>query len=633
MNTATTVLKRLGDPENRKVALLMLAGVALRLWYMYDFSGAPNFAMPVGADVEEYCARARELLTGRFFPAAPDIHAPVYSWFMAAFFRICGFAVPALRSFQLALNFGAWFALYLLLRRSGTPIAVRVVFFAMGMLLPVPVFYQAELVSETLLLPEAAAVFWLLRASECARSGPRRSGAAFAAGILLGVMNLTHPLTLFFSAAEVLYSVRRGARRHAALMALGVLLAVGGFCTAASCRYGEVRGIQANSAFNLFLGNNPAAGGGCYLRPGMRWRNAHREAAREAARRGVSVDAVWLGRVADFWVKHPFRGMLLWLKKACMVFSPSERASGSDIPPLLCFTRSVFFGRLLTPAVFLLAGFGLWTLWRRRCRDFDHWLLLFFALYVSQIVTVTSGRYRLLMLTSVFLFSAVGACAFDWRRFWYLPLLAVLGCGMLTVTDYGGMRDEAASLYAEVALRRGAYRWADELAAYAEHAPVHLDPARLANLRGAAAERLGDLKAAEAHYRRAAELEPEMPQAWMNLANLAAGDPRRAEALYRRALECEPGSALVRYNYAFFLAHSGRWKEAAPLLAASLAADPANHAGWNLSGYIAFQMRDYSRAAECYARAAEALRTLAGDSSELRRLYLNNRRIALEHQR
>ena len=269
----------------------------------------------------------------------------------------------------------------------------------------------------------------------------------------------------------------------------------------------------------------------------------------------------------------------------------------------------------------------MWRIFRKRYSGFDHWLLLFFALYAAQIVTVTSGRYRLLMLPPVFLFAAAGAVAFEWRRFWYLPLIIVFVCAMFTVTDYGGLRCETASLYAEIAFRRGDYRQADELAAYVEHSPLDPDPVRMANLRGAAAERTGDLARAEKHYRRAAELEPETPQAWMNLANLAAaaGDVGRADGLYRRALELAPRSPQLLYNYARF--RFGAKAECDAEIAAALEADPAGSAVWNLAGLAAMRRGDFRRAADCFGNAARF------SSGEMRDRYLNNRRIALESRR
>ncbi len=610
------------------VAALALTGAALRLWYMWEFSAAPNFALPIGADVEEYYARAREIAGGRLFPAVPEIHAPVYSVFLAACLKFFGCGVPEMRGIQLALNFGAWIAFFLLLRRSGVPVAVRLAFLGCGMLLPVPVFYQAELVSESLLLPLAAVVFWLLYLADEA-GGARRGGfLSFAAGGAIGVMNLTHPLTLLYSVSETVLAAWRGNVRRAALLALGVAVVIGTFCTAKSLHYGAPHGIQGNAAFNLYLGNNPRANGLCYLRPGMLWRKEHRDAALEAAERGTSPAAVFRERIADFWLHHPFRALGLWLRKALLVFSPVEYASGSDIPPLLCFTRIVFFGRLLTPGFFLLAGFGLWRIFRRGGGEYRHFLLLFFALYAAQIIAVTSGRYRLLMMLPLALFAAVGMCCFPWRRGWIILPLAVMICGVFTFSGYADRREEAASLYAEAAFLRGNYRYAEELAAFAERGRNRYDPSRLANLRGAIAERSADPCGAARHYLRAVRLDPEMPQGWMNLGNLAAaaGDIDRAETYYTRALKLAPRSPRLLYNYARFRFNTGR--PSAGAVAAALEADPTGDAPWNLAGLLAMREKRFARAAECFAAAVRY-----APEGELRRAYWNNRRIALEEQR
>ena len=135
--------------EARYAALFALAGILLRVWYLYDFSGAPNFAVAAGADVEEYFQRARELLAGVWFPAEPDIHAPVYSWFLALALKLFNGGIPGVRILQCLLNYGAWFAFYLLLRSEGAAEKLRIGFLALGMLMPLPVFYQCELVSES----------------------------------------------------------------------------------------------------------------------------------------------------------------------------------------------------------------------------------------------------------------------------------------------------------------------------------------------------------------------------------------------------------------------------------------------------------------------------------------------------
>lgn len=613
------------ERETRYAALLALAGVLLRVWYLYDFSGAPNYACAAGADVEEYFQRARELLNGVWFPLEPDIHAPVYSWFLAAALKLFGGSIPAVRILQCAINYGAWLAFYALLRREETPAKFRLGFLALAMLMPLPVFYQCELVSESLLVAEAAAVFWLLHASRSAAASPRRrSAAACGTGLMLGVMNLTHPMTLLFSLFEVGFAAYKKNCRTALFAAAGVLLVVGLWCGTKSFHYRRVLGIQENAAFNVFLGNNPRADGKCSIRPGRQWRNIHREARAEAEKRGVPVDRVFGTRVLDFWLHRPFAAAGLLVKKAVLVFSPLEYASGSDVPPLLYSTDAVFAGRFLTPALFLLAWFGLWRLWRtRKLGTFRDWVLLFFALYLAQVLTVTSGRYRMLMMTPVFLFCAVGVAHFPWRR-WWLPSALVLVSGAFNYTAYGRMRGEAASLYAGIAFAAGDLEYADELALYAETAGRVDDPARLANLRGAVAERRGSAAEAAAHYRRAVKLEPEMPQGWMNLANLAslAGDRAEAERLYSEALKRGPHSGEVLYNYALFRFNSGG--ECAELLQRLLEIDPANHAGWNLAGNFAFSQGDLRRAAQCFEHAAEC------SDEPLKSRYLNNRRIVLQ---
>jgi len=610
--------------ERLAVWLLLLAGLGLRAWYLWDFAGSPLFDLPLGADITEYYARARGLLAGEWFPAAPDIHAPVYSAFLALLLKLGGDSIPLVRLAQLLLNLAAWLALYRLLACQGVRREVRLTFLGLAMLLPVPVYYQAELVSESLLLPDAAACFWCLHLADAGNSRRRRALGAAGAGVLLGIMNLTHPLTLPFTAAEaVLMLIRR--RRAGALLAAAAVLTVGVWCAAQSVRYGRICGIQANGGFNLYLGNNPAADGRCYLRPGVKWRALHREVAAEAARRGISKDAVFLERAGDFWRRHPGRGIVLWVKKAIRVASPSEYPSGADIPPLLCATTCVFFGRLLTPALFLLAAFGLWRIFREREWSFLHWLLLFFALYAAQIVTVTSGRYRLLMLAPVMLFAAVGGCRWKWRRWWFLSPLAVLGCALFTITNYGKMREEAAELYAEAALRNGRWRFADELAAYSMRCFVCPDPTHCALMRGTAAEATGDVAAAAKHYQLAAGLEPELATPWMNLGNLAAqrGDAPAAEAHYRRALALDPRQPELNYNYARFRFVSGA--SCAAEVAAALRHAPGDAKVWNLAGMLALREARWGRAAECFSRAAEL--AAAGDAREA---YLNNRRLALE---
>ena len=580
--------RRNWDRERIAVWILALAGMVLRFRYLYDFSGSPLFDQALGADVGEYYQRARQLQLGVWFPVSPDIHAPFYSYFLALMLKIGG--IPFVRVAQIILNFGAWLAFYWLLRVKRTPLKVRLWFLGIAMLFPVPVFYQSELVSEALLVPLAAAFFWLRHFSDVPGSHKRRAGMLFGAGLVLGAMNLTHPLTLFFSAAEVGWELffRRSPHRAVVLVA-ALLLTVGGFCAMQSAHYERFCGIQANAGFNLYLGNNKSANGVCCVRPGKRWRSVHRVAEAEAEQRDLTADEVFLKRVGRFWLRHPLTGLRLWGLKALKVCSPRELPSGSDVPPLVCFTSAIFYGRLLTPLLIMMTGFGIWRLIRARRIRFIHYFLLFASLYLAQIVTVTSGRYRMLMVVPAALFAAYGILGFNWRRFWFLVPAVFVVCGFFTVTDYGKMRAEASILYAEAAFRNGEFKHADELAAYALRALDDPDPAHCWELRGGAAERLArnaeaesfvaaaqNRREAAAERRREAQrqidfaakcywkmtkVEPTFYRGWLHLAVLADNtgkiDPAgrwnaQAYQWYRKALELEPGAPDLCCEYAQF---------------------------------------------------------------------------------
>jgi tetratricopeptide (TPR) repeat protein len=67
---------------------------------------------------------------------------------------------------------------------------------------------------------------------------------------------------------------------------------------------------------------------------------------------------------------------------------------------------------------------------------------------------------------------------------------------------------------------------------------------------GAILAQLNDLAAAEAHLRRAIELDPRLPQAHSNLGNLdyARGDYEAALAKYMTAVELDPGNPTFHEN-------------------------------------------------------------------------------------
>jgi len=595
-----------GRPDIWLPALLLLAGALLRTGYLLEYAGAINFDVPLGPDINEYDQRAREILNGRLFPDIPDIHAPLYPLFLALLYRIGGMSVPLVRAVQLLLNFLCWPALERLLRRQGIAFGTRMIFLALGMLYAIPVFHQAELISESLLLPLLTLSLWLLElaASEFdLRKRLLRSGAAGAAA---GLAAITHPLTLTFAAAVFLYGFVRNARREALLFLAGVLLVTLPVVGIKSLHYGKLTGIQQNGGFNFWLGNNRDATGGCCLRPGPRWRKLHREADAEALRRGVSSDRVWVGRTLSFWKHDPVRGVYLLVKKAVMVWYPSELVAGADPGILLYRTRIMRYAAFSAPLILFFALWGIFSALAKKDQAGIHLWLLAGALYAGQILTVTSGRYRLAMLPAILFFAAAGAARFDWKKLFFLPFLAVFLQLPLITAAFTEGRYEAAALTGEAAWRKGDVHLALRNLLFARKG--YDDPARISNQIGMLLERGGDFAGAERAYREAAQGDPEAMESFMNLANLFARFPaKHAEArrFYETALRKAPRSATLHYNYAVFLNSRNRPVEAEKELLTALECDDTCHRAYNLLGILALRSGRREAAEKCFSAALE----------------------------
>ena len=160
----------------------------------------------------------------------------------------------------------------------------------------------------------------------------------------------------------------------------------------------------------------------------------------------------------------------------------------------------------------------------------------------------------------------------------------------------------------ESLFRLGRY---DEAAGYLGRAlsqPLEADVAgTLRILRGQSLRMLGRFEAAGAEMRRALDLDPRDPRAFVELAHLRTAQARHDEAddYLRRARELEPADSAVRQNIAEGLRKRGRYAEAVGAYRVLLADDPdyaMAHAGM---GDALFQLGRYEEALETLARSVE----------------------------
>ena len=198
---STSLISR--KSEFRLFLFLALTGLILRGLYLFEYAHFANFDLAIGADVGEYHARAQEILRGIFFPASPDIHAPLYSFFIAGLQKL-GFSIPGIRIFQTLLNYFSWIALFFLLLKKEFPEKCAFIFLGLSMVLAPLIFHPAELISESLLLPLLTIAFFCIDSAE-KPSAQHKAVYASSAGIFSALALLTHGMLSGFLVLESLY--------------------------------------------------------------------------------------------------------------------------------------------------------------------------------------------------------------------------------------------------------------------------------------------------------------------------------------------------------------------------------------------------------------------------------------------
>lgn len=627
---------------NRNLTILLLfAGAAalLRFAYLREFSASPLFAFPLGPDVQEYDHWAREILSGRFLWTKANIHAPFYSFFLAGMYSFFSLDFFKLRFFQQMLGFASAIPLFLILAKlhaenpDGNEFrfqkALPLLFILLWTVYPPLIYYQAELISEALLLPFLCLIIYFLYRAEWLWDEDKAFSIKLAAyisiaGILSGLAVITHPFSLLFVLFELIYIAAKFFRSAPEeskkkrflpplLFALFLAVPIIPVSVYNSHISGELVFIQKNSGFNLYLGNNPKANGKCYLRPGPEWDKVHYTAEMEAPTCNMSKDRYFIWKTFNFFLKHPFKAASLSAQKAVLVWNWREFTAGADVYSIRYFTDfqrlSKYFSILIIPLA--LAGFFL-AMGNGETRfRYRHFILLVLAFWLAQSIFVTSGRYRLSMYPGIFLFAPffvlfVISKTKDLKfviKSLALLLLASAFAFFPSKTNEKREKAEADTIYAEACMNYGKLDKAEQF--LCSSLPELGDWSRSYNLYGRLLLERKQYPEAEAMFERAIKLNPALPFGYMNLGNLNSnkGNAPKAEEYFKKALKLNPQSPEVLYNYATFLLKCRKVQEAKKYFKACLKYSPADRKALNSLGIIYILSGRYPEAQDYLERA------------------------------
>ena len=630
-----TDMRTIGSDAVRKTLILLLAGMICRIIYLIQFSESPVFSWPTGTDVEEYYDWARRILAGEFLWHEVHIHAPLYPYFLAFLLFFSHFDYMIARLLQESIGLAAFIPLFFSLSKisegqCGSSF-IKWGFIALCSAYPPLIYYQAEFVSEALMLPLLCIVlFMLYRAEEdiqdFQRSFTYSKAFTFAgAGFLCGLASICHPLSVFFPFAEFVYLSCRGLSRKermsmkyawsAVIFAVSAAILPLAVSAYNSYQSGGLVFIQKNSGFNFWLGNNRDSTGGCYLRPGPEWESVHRSAEAAAAKEEISKDLYFLKDSCSYILHNPLGEIGKLIEKAVMTVNFRELPSGDvfNITYYTPFMRN--YG--LTGLLFVFALCGLTAVFLRGNREdlfkYRHFIILIIVFWILQIIFVTSGRYRLAMYPGLFVMALYGAkeLYFNLKNsavmFKLLPVFFI-ACAIVCIPsprrDMKMQEAEASLVFAEAYIKAGNYKAA--LPEIESALKFYKNWGRPYEMLGNIHAKSGDYKTAMDCYRKGMEADP---YTWNSPMNLAIeydriGQKKEAEKFFDLAMKIAgPKESLLLYNIADFQYKNGNISQALENLNSALYLKPYSSEALNLKGVIKLKMKEYPEAAMLFRKA------------------------------
>lgn len=327
-------MQRALSRNTSQILVVFLVALAVRLFYFSELIHFPLADSPV-MDALYHHEWAQKIAKGEGW-AGTYFRAPAYPYFLGFLYKICGVTLWVPRLLQLVLGAFTCVAVTLIAREQFEGKVAYVSGLVAALYGPL-VFFEGELLVETLMVPAALWGVWLLLRDRL-----------FSSGLLLGLAAITRPnILLFLVAVPVLLLVQRGGSRawRYLLPLVGAALVIVPVTIRNLIVAGDRVLIASQGGVNFYIGNNPLSDGVTAVVPGTEatWWGGYYDTIRiaeQAAGRSLKASEVsdyWFGRGAEFILDAP----IPWLK--LMIKKPIFFGRGLNLPIMRIFTHSPVF--------------------------------------------------------------------------------------------------------------------------------------------------------------------------------------------------------------------------------------------------------------------------------------------------
>jgi tetratricopeptide (TPR) repeat protein len=534
--------------------LVLALAILVRIIYLYQYHASPVWEQ-LTVDNWYHHHWAQSLASGNILGDTTYFRAPLYVYCLGLLYAIFGDSFWVGRLFGLVIGMASIGITYVLARRF---IGARwaAVAAALQAFLPIVIYFESELLLDPLFMLMLQVAVW--RALVWLDS--RRDRDLLLTGLAFGLAAVCRPTALAPAFVVLLWAL--GAKRlngswlsRAGIFSAGVLLCIAPIFVRNLVVAGDPVLIASQDGINLYIGNNTQADGLSAVLPeplGHNWqiKQITHIAEKKTGRRlkPGEVSAYWRARALDWIRSHPGESAALWGKKLVYQFGNREISNNRSLQTHFSSFGLLSKNPLSFGVLFPLAILGAVAAWRRHAGV----RLIVFIVAVHVIAAAFfffSSRFRLPVMP-FFCLLAAGGLAWMWqqrsRHFMKLvvAVIVLVGLGWLSFRPPIAYPDawSVQSLVSRGLMHFTKGEMPAALASFRQAAEIRPDfPEVHLNL-GATFLKMGQLDSAEVLFEREIGLHPDRFKAYQNLATvkLLHNDAASARSLAEQALSLAP---------------------------------------------------------------------------------------------